>query len=132
MHTAAEREVDAVPPPSELGEQHLREFQDNERSIPTILTTSQKLSTGVDARNVCKAPHGFRDHHDVRHHAAGIVLQERTIKRQFMSNHHPIWRICHSTASHQCKSRLKLSAQFSLADIGARAAKGRKVPHSIP
>lgn len=35
-----------------LGEQHLREFQDNERSIPTILTTSQKLSTGVDARNV--------------------------------------------------------------------------------
>jgi type I restriction enzyme R subunit len=36
----------------ELGEQHLREFQDNEKSIPTILTTSQKLSTGVDARNV--------------------------------------------------------------------------------
>lgn len=35
-----------------LGEQHLREFQDNERSIPTILTTSKKLSTGVDARNV--------------------------------------------------------------------------------
>jgi len=35
-----------------LGEQHLREFQDNERSVPTILTTSQKLSTGVDARNV--------------------------------------------------------------------------------
>jgi type I restriction enzyme R subunit len=34
------------------GEQHLREFQDNERTIPTILTTSQKLSTGVDARNV--------------------------------------------------------------------------------
>jgi type I restriction enzyme R subunit len=36
----------------ELGEQYLRDFQDNERSIPTILTTSQKLSTGVDARNV--------------------------------------------------------------------------------
>lgn len=35
-----------------LGEQHLREFQDNEKSLPTILTTSQKLSTGVDARNV--------------------------------------------------------------------------------
>lgn len=35
-----------------LGEQHLRNFQDNEKSIPTILTTSQKLSTGVDARNV--------------------------------------------------------------------------------
>ncbi|MEQ1914554.1 MAG: type I restriction-modification enzyme R subunit C-terminal domain-containing protein, partial [Sideroxydans sp.] len=26
--------------------------QDNEKSLPTILTTSQKLSTGVDARNV--------------------------------------------------------------------------------
>lgn len=35
-----------------LGEQWLRDFQDNEKSIPTILTTSQKLSTGVDARNV--------------------------------------------------------------------------------
>ena len=35
-----------------LGEQHLRTFQDNEKTIPTILTTSQKLSTGVDARNV--------------------------------------------------------------------------------
>jgi type I restriction enzyme, R subunit len=35
-----------------LGEEHLRAFQDNEKSIPTILTTSQKLSTGVDARNV--------------------------------------------------------------------------------
>lgn len=34
------------------GEQYLRDFQDNEKSIPTILTTSQKLSTGVDARNV--------------------------------------------------------------------------------
>ena len=31
------------------GEQYLREFQDNEKTIPTILTTSQKLSTGVDA-----------------------------------------------------------------------------------
>jgi type I restriction enzyme R subunit len=35
-----------------LGEQWLRDFQDNEKTIPTILTTSQKLSTGVDARNV--------------------------------------------------------------------------------
>ncbi len=35
-----------------LGEQHLRAFQDNEKTIPTILTTSQKLSTGVDARAV--------------------------------------------------------------------------------
>lgn len=35
-----------------LGDQHLREFQDNEKTIPTVLTTSQKLSTGVDALNV--------------------------------------------------------------------------------
>ncbi len=34
------------------GERWLRVFQDNEKTIPTILTTSQKLSTGVDARNV--------------------------------------------------------------------------------
>jgi type I restriction enzyme R subunit len=36
----------------ELGEQHLRDFQDNEKTIPTVLTTSQKLATGVDARNI--------------------------------------------------------------------------------
>lgn len=36
----------------ETGEQYLRAFQDNDKTIPTILTTSQKLSTGVDARNV--------------------------------------------------------------------------------
>ena len=36
----------------DIGEQFLREFQDNEKLIPTVLTTSQKLSTGVDARNV--------------------------------------------------------------------------------
>ncbi|MES2142356.1 MAG: DEAD/DEAH box helicase family protein [Pseudomonadota bacterium] len=36
----------------ERGEQWLREFQDNENLIPTILTTSRKLSTGVDARNI--------------------------------------------------------------------------------
>ena len=36
----------------EAGEQHLKHFRDNEKSIPTILTTSQKLSTGVDARNI--------------------------------------------------------------------------------
>ncbi len=35
-----------------IGDQFLRDFQDNEKTIPTILTTSQKLSTGVDARNV--------------------------------------------------------------------------------
>lgn len=36
----------------EEGERLLREFQDNEKTTPTILTTSQKLSTGVDARNI--------------------------------------------------------------------------------
>ena len=34
------------------GDAFLRTFQDNEKTVPTILTTSQKLSTGVDARNV--------------------------------------------------------------------------------
>jgi type I restriction enzyme R subunit len=35
-----------------IGDQHLRDFQNNDNTIPTILTSSQKLSTGVDARNV--------------------------------------------------------------------------------
>jgi type I restriction enzyme R subunit len=35
-----------------MGEQWLRQFQDNDKTVPTILTTSHKLSTGVDARNV--------------------------------------------------------------------------------
>lgn len=34
------------------GEQQLERFQLNSKTIPTILTTSQKLSTGVDAKNV--------------------------------------------------------------------------------
>jgi type I restriction enzyme R subunit len=34
------------------GEADLKTFQDNEKLLPTILTTSQKLSTGVDAKNV--------------------------------------------------------------------------------
>lgn len=36
----------------DMGEQYLKYFQDNQRTIPTILTTSQKLSTGVDAPEV--------------------------------------------------------------------------------
>lgn len=36
----------------DYGEEKLKEFQDNDKTIPTILTTSYKLSTGVDARNV--------------------------------------------------------------------------------
>ena len=39
-------------PDGELGEEYLREFQDNEKSTPTILTTSSKLSTGVDALDI--------------------------------------------------------------------------------
>ena len=35
-----------------LGDEYLQAFKDNEKTIPTVLTTSQKLSTGVDARNV--------------------------------------------------------------------------------
>ncbi len=35
-----------------IGETNLRQFQDNEKTLPTILTTSQKLSTGVDALNI--------------------------------------------------------------------------------
>ena len=35
-----------------IGDNFLRAFQDNDKTIPTILTTSQKLSTGVDALNV--------------------------------------------------------------------------------
>lgn len=34
------------------GEKVLRQFQNNDKLRPTILTTSRKLSTGVDARNV--------------------------------------------------------------------------------
>jgi type I restriction enzyme, R subunit len=35
-----------------IGDTYLKQFQDNDKSIPTIITTSQKLTTGVDARNV--------------------------------------------------------------------------------
>ena len=35
-----------------IGDQHLKAFRNNDKTIPTILTTSQKLSTGVDALNV--------------------------------------------------------------------------------
>ena len=37
---------------AKTGDTHLRQFQDNEKTLPTILTTSQKLSTGVDALNI--------------------------------------------------------------------------------
>lgn len=36
----------------DIGETHLKQFQDNEKLLPTVLTTSHKLSTGVDAKNV--------------------------------------------------------------------------------
>jgi len=34
------------------GDNFLRQFRNNEETIPTILTTSHKLSTGVDAKNL--------------------------------------------------------------------------------
>lgn len=36
----------------QAGEADLKTFRDNENTIPTVLTTSRKLSTGVDARNI--------------------------------------------------------------------------------
>lgn len=36
----------------ERGRQFLEDFQDNDKTIPTILTSSQMLTTGVDAKNV--------------------------------------------------------------------------------
>ena len=34
------------------GKRKLEQFQDNDKDIPVILTSSQMLTTGVDARNV--------------------------------------------------------------------------------
>lgn len=36
----------------EIGDQYLRRMRDNDKTIPTIATTSRKLSTGIDARNI--------------------------------------------------------------------------------
>lgn len=36
----------------EIGRNYLDRFQDNSKTIPTILTSSQMLTTGVDAKNV--------------------------------------------------------------------------------
>ena len=64
-----------------LGEQHLRDFQDNEKIIPTILTTSQKLSTGVDARNirniVLDAPDQLDDRVQADHRARHAALRRQ-------------------------------------------------------
>ena len=35
-----------------IGDMYLKRFKDNEKIIPTIITTSKKLTTGVDARNI--------------------------------------------------------------------------------
>lgn len=35
-----------------IGDEFLKTFRDNEKTIPTVLTTSEKLTTGVDALNV--------------------------------------------------------------------------------
>ena len=36
----------------DIGRAYLERFQDNDKTIPTILTSSQMLTTGVDALNV--------------------------------------------------------------------------------
>ncbi len=57
------------------GEEFLREFQDNEKTIPTILTTSQKLSTGVDAAGHQRSPSRHRsprNHCPLQQQTAGI------------------------------------------------------------
>jgi type I restriction enzyme R subunit len=36
----------------DIGRRYLERFQDNDKTIPTILTSSQMLTTGVDAKNV--------------------------------------------------------------------------------
>ena len=64
-----------------LGDQFLRTFQDNEKTIPTILTTSQKLSTGVDARNVrnivLDAADQFNDRIQADHRARDAALRRQ-------------------------------------------------------
>ena len=50
--TAPDYRVGVTAADGKMGGQYLNQFQDNEKTLPTILTTSQKLSTGVDARNV--------------------------------------------------------------------------------
>ena len=52
LHTNGPMTCAKLAETAKVSERYLREFQDNEKSIPTVLTTSQKLSTGVDARNV--------------------------------------------------------------------------------
>jgi type I restriction enzyme R subunit len=47
-----------------IGEQMLRLFQDNEKIYPTILTTSHKLSTGIDASDIRHIVF-FRQAHDI-------------------------------------------------------------------
>jgi type I restriction enzyme R subunit len=47
-----------------IGDKMLRLFQENEKLFPTILTTSEKLSTGIDAHNVRHIVF-FRQAHDI-------------------------------------------------------------------
>lgn len=45
------RELPAWPARWRIGNQTLREFQDDEKTNSMILTASQKLSTGIEARD---------------------------------------------------------------------------------
>jgi len=88
-----------------LGEQWLRDFQDNEKTLPTILLTSQMLSTGVDARN---ASGEFDDRVQADHRARHPALRGQGSTRRDAEDHQrraerPVrragpCRLCHGTA----------------------------------
>ena len=66
------------------GEQYLRDFQDTEKTIPTILTTSQKLSTGVDARNIRNIvlmPDQFHDRVQADHQSRNPAMSAPALRR---------------------------------------------------
>ena len=62
-----------------LGEQYLRDFQDNEKTIPTILTTSQKLSTG-----------GSRCAQRAQHRAAAADQLDDRVQADHRTRHAPV------------------------------------------
>ena len=70
----------------ERGEQWLRTFQDNEKSIPTILTTSQKLSTGVDAPQCAQHRADADYRHDYRVQADHRA-RHAAVRRQGLFHH---------------------------------------------
>ncbi len=96
----------------ELGNQHLRDFQDNEKTIPTILTTSQKLSTGVDARNIRNIVLMRADQHHDRVQA-NHWPRHPALRWQGLLHH---LRLCEGVRS------------FQRSGMGRRAARSRTLP----